>query len=83
MSVASAAGIVVTCTGAGAAVGTVGAALNNNPMGPSVVNGARVGTAVATVGGLLVAIFSKKNRETALETAGIGVGALLVENLLT
>lgn len=82
MSVASAASIALTCTGAGAAVGTVGAAFNNNPMGPSAINGARVGSAVAAVGGLFVAIFSAKNRETALETVGIAVGAIIVEGLL-
>jgi hypothetical protein len=83
MAVGTAVGIVGACAGAGAGLGVVGSAFNNNSdFGAAALNGAVVGTSVATLGGLLVAIFSAKNRETALETAGIGLGALIVERLL-
>lgn len=66
----------------GAAIGTVGAAVNglNVPMGA--ISGAAGGAGLAALAGLGVAIFSSKHREEALEVTGIGVGALLAARLL-
>lgn len=62
----------------GGGLGAVGAAMNNNPALPSVENGAGVGVALVTVGGLVVALANPRAREEGLATAGLGVGALIL-----
>jgi hypothetical protein len=46
------------------------------------LNGAATGVAVTGVGGLVVAIFSDKNRGAGLATAGIGLGGLALVGLV-
>lgn len=69
----TAGGIVV-----GGGIGAVGSAMNNNPALPSIENGAGVGVALVTVGGLVVALANPRAREEGLATAGLGVGALIL-----
>jgi hypothetical protein len=67
--------------------GLVGAGLGALVGGPTVgtgaLNGAASGVAITGVGGLVVAIFSEKNRSPGLATAGIGLGGLVLFGIVT
>ncbi|MDE2102697.1 MAG: hypothetical protein KGL39_35965 [Patescibacteria group bacterium] len=62
----------------GGGLGAVGSAMNNTAALPSVENGAGVGVALVTLGGLVVAIANPRAREEGLATAGMGLGALIL-----
>jgi hypothetical protein len=63
---------------ASAAVGAVAdGVFHPKTLGPSSMEGASIGFAVATVGGLVVALGSKRLRSPALMTSAIGFGASL------
>jgi hypothetical protein len=65
--------------GVGALLGIAGAAFNNDSAFLGAAgNGALVGTGVVALGGLVVGLVSEKNREVALETAGISFGAFVL-----
>jgi hypothetical protein len=67
--------------------GLVGAGLGALVGGPTLatgaLNGAASGVAITGVGGLVVAIFSEKNRSPGLATAGIGLGGLVLFGVVT
>jgi hypothetical protein len=60
----------------GALVGAGAGALTQSPAATGALTGAESGVAVTAVGGLVVSIFSDKNRLSGLATAGIGLGGL-------
>jgi hypothetical protein len=63
----------------GGGLGAVGSALNNNSaVLHAVENGAGIGVGLVSVGALVVALANSRAREEALETAGIGFGALIL-----
>ena len=69
----------------GAAAGGIGAAAGATsasvPVG--MIGGASALVGVTAIGGLVVGLASKPNRETGFATAGIGLAALFVTNLVT
>jgi hypothetical protein len=71
-------GIAVQVLLASAAVGAAAdGVFHPKTLGPSAVEGASVGFAAATIGGLIVALGSKRLRSPALMTSAIGFGASL------
>lgn len=62
----------------GGGLGAAGSALNNTPALPGVENGAGVGVALVSLGGLVVALANPRAREEGLATAGLGLGALIL-----
>jgi hypothetical protein len=67
----------------GALVGAGAGALTQTPAATGALTGAESGVAVTGVGGLVVAIFSEKNRLTGLVTAGMGLGGLAILGVVT
>jgi hypothetical protein len=75
-------GVVGLGLAIGGGLGAVGGAVNHLPVAQSAVAGAAGGAALTALGGLIWAIFSKANRDEALEVAGLGLGATIVAQLL-
>ena len=82
-TVSDAARVVAISSGIGAGLGVVGAAArNDNAFGSAASAGAIGGAGLVTLGGLIWAVFSEKDREEALEASAIGLGACIVAGLL-
>lgn len=67
----------------GALVGAGIGALSQTPATTGALTGATSGVALVGVGGILVAIFSKKHRDAGITAAGLGLGGLVIAGLLS
>lgn len=75
-------GSAVGYLGLGALVGAGLGALTFVPRTEGALGGAATGVAVTSVGGIVVAIVSDKNRGAGIATAGIGLGGLVLLGLV-